>query len=245
MKGVWIGCSGWSYDDWRGVLYPEDLPRRRWLEHYASVFRTVEVNNTFYRLPTREAVAGWAEQTPSDFVFAVKASRYLTHVRRLRDLDEGLKRFRERIEPLMECGKLGPLLWQLPPQFHRDDERLQGALESLGSGRHAFEFRHTSWFCRPVFEALRRHDAALVIADDARKEIGTATLTADWTFVRLHYGSRGRAGNYSRSELERWQHRIAAWRSRAQTFVYLNNDWRGFAPRNARFLASRLSGAAR
>ena len=241
MKDVWIGCSGWSYDDWRGVLYPEGLARRRWLEHYASVFRTVEVNNTFYRLPTREAVTGWVEQTPSEFVFAVKASRYLTHVRRLRNLAEGLKRFRERIEPLTESGKLGPLLWQLPPQFRRDDERLEGALEQLGTGRHAFEFRHPSWFAPDVYELLRGAGAALVIGDHPERPFQSHEMTADWTFVRMHWGRRGRRGNYSRRELDVWKRRIAAWRGRTEVFAYFNNDWEGFAPRNALSLKGSFS----
>ena len=114
MKPARVGCSGWVYRDWRGVLYPEGLPQRRWLQRYAEVFDTVEVNNTFYRLPSREAVANWAAETPSGFMFAVKASRYLTHVKRLSETGAGARRFYERIEPLIEARKLGPLLWQLP-----------------------------------------------------------------------------------------------------------------------------------
>src|SRR5438067_1444807 len=124
MKRVRIGCSGWNYDDWRGRLYPERQPKRRWLELYAARFDTVEVNTTFYRLPKRDAVAAWVDQTPQGFVFAVKASRYLTHIKRLRDLGDGIARFYERIEPLRDAGRLGPVLWQLPANFHRDDERL-------------------------------------------------------------------------------------------------------------------------
>src|ERR687887_506550 len=114
MRPVRIGCSGWNYPHWRERVYPKGLPARLWLEHYAGIFDTVEVNNTFYRLPSRSAVAGWAEQTPADFVFTVKASRYLTHMKRLTDMRSGVERFYERIEPLIEAGKLGPVLWQLP-----------------------------------------------------------------------------------------------------------------------------------
>jgi uncharacterized protein YecE (DUF72 family) len=126
-----IGCSGWNYRHWRERFYPRGLPASRWLEHYAKTFDTVEVNATFYRLPTRKAVAHWAEVTPESFVFAVKASRYLTHVKRLRGLDEGWPRLFERIEPLASAGKLGPVLWQLPETFHRDDDRLAAALGAL------------------------------------------------------------------------------------------------------------------
>ena len=124
MKSVRIGCSGWQYDDWRGRLYPEREPKRRWLELYAGHFDTVEVNSTFYRLARREAVAAWVRQTPPGFTFSVKASRYITHIRRLRDLSEAIKRFYEPLAPLLEADRLGPVLWQLPENFHRDDARL-------------------------------------------------------------------------------------------------------------------------
>src|SRR5947209_4800494 len=146
MSEVRIGCSGWMYDDWRGRLYPERAPKRRWLELYSQVFDTVEVNSTFYRLARREAVAAWVEQTPQTFLFAVKASRYLTHIKRLVDVGDGIKRFYEPIEPLIEAGRLGPVLWQLPENFHRDDDRLHGWLDALPPGLHTIEFRHQSWF---------------------------------------------------------------------------------------------------
>ena len=155
MKPARIGCSGWNYADWRGTFYPQGEPQRRWLELYAQRFDTVEVNTTFYRLPRRDAVAGWVKQTPADFSFAVKASRYLTHIKRLTDLSDGVARFYERIEPLIEAGKLGPVLWQLPGNFPRDDERLRRWLDALPHGRHTIEFRHESWFCAPVMRALR------------------------------------------------------------------------------------------
>jgi uncharacterized protein YecE (DUF72 family) len=236
MRPVRIGCSGWNYDDWRGRLYPEGLGKARWLHRYAEVFDTVEVNSTFYRLASRDAVARWVEDTPADFLFAAKASRYLTHIRRLRDIEEGIDRYYERIEPLVRSGKLGPIVWQLPPNFRRDDERLAAALAELPSGRHCFEFRHQSWFAEDVYALLREHGAALVIGDHPRWPFQTRELTADWTLVRLHHGTRGRQGNYSRSELEEWARRIAGWRRRAEVLVYFNNDWNGFAVDNARSL---------
>jgi uncharacterized protein YecE (DUF72 family) len=244
VKAVRIGCSGWSYRDWRGGLYPEGLPARRWLERYAEVFDTVEVNATFYRLAKRETAAAWVDQTPPGFLFAVKASRYLTHIRRLRDLERGIGRFWEPLEPLREAGRLGPVLWQLPANFHRDDDALAAVLQRLPEGRHCFEFRHPSWFAAPVRRLLEEHGASLAIGDDARRELPSARPVGEIAYLRLHYGSRGRAGNYSDAELERWRRRIAAWRARRETFVYLNNDWRGFAPANARLLFRGLTEVA-
>jgi uncharacterized protein YecE (DUF72 family) len=240
-RPVHIGCSGWNYRDWRGVVYPEGLPARRWLETYAELFDTVEVNNTFYRLPSQSAVEGWVQQTPGRFVFAVKASRYLTHVKRLRDLGQGVRRYFDAIKPLADSPKLGPVLWQLPANFRRDDDRLGAALERLTRGRHCFEFRHESWFVPQVYDLLRRHRAALVIGDDPERPFQTHEMTATWTYVRFHRGNRGRRGNYSRRELDEWRRRIESWRSDVEVFAYFNNDWEGFAPNNARWLADRLS----
>jgi uncharacterized protein YecE (DUF72 family) len=239
-KPVHIGCSGWNYRDWRGAIYPEGLPARRWLERYAELFDTVEVNNTFYRLPSQSAVEGWVEQTPSGFVIAVKASRYMTHVKRLREMQRGAARYFEAIGPLASSPKLGPVLWQLPANFKRDDERLGEALSQLPNGRHCFEFRHPTWFVPEVYELLRRHGAALVIGDDPERPFQSHEITADWTYVRFHRGNRGRRGNYSKRELEDWKRRIAAWRSDVEVFAYFNNDWEAFAPRNALWLAERL-----
>jgi uncharacterized protein YecE (DUF72 family) len=241
MKRVWIGCSGWNYDDWRGRLYPQSEPRRRWLELYAERFETVEVNATFYRLPTRDAVAVWVEQTPERFEFAVKASRYLTHVKRLRDVGEGIKRFYERLEPLIQAARLGPVLWQLPENFHRDDGRLDGLLQALPRGRHTIEFRHPSWFEAAVLDRLRHHDVALTIGDHPKRPFQTHGATASWRYVRFHYGARGRDGNYSPKELDEWARRIAGWRRTRELYAYFNNDWRGYAPANALALRGRLS----
>ena len=240
MPPVRIGCSGWNYDDWRGRLYPEGLGKPRWLSRYAELFDTVEVNSTFYRLASRDAVARWVEDTPDDFVFAAKASRYLTHVRRLRDVGEGIRRYYERIEPLVRSSKLGPVVWQLPPNFQRDDHALASILELLPGGRHCFEFRHESWFSSEVYAALRSHGAALVIADHPKWPFQARELTTDWTLVRMHHGHRGRRGNYSRTEIDEWARRIANWRSRAEVLVYFNNDWEGFAVTNAKALRRRL-----
>jgi uncharacterized protein YecE (DUF72 family) len=227
-----IGCSGWNYPHWRERFYPHGVPERRWLEFYAERFDTVEINATFYRLPRRSAAAGWAEQTPAGFTFAVKASRYLTHVRRLRDLEPGVARFMDRIEPLAEAGKLGPLLWQLPPNLKRDDERLAAALGRLPCGQHAFEFRHESWLVPDVFELLREHAAALVVGDSKRRPEQPLEPTAPFAYVRFHDGRRGRNGNYSGSEIAEWTRRLARVDANP-IYVYYNNDWAGYALQNA------------
>jgi uncharacterized protein YecE (DUF72 family) len=228
------------YDDWRGRLYPAKLAKRRWLEEYAKHFDTVEVNSTFYRLAKRSGVEGWVAQTGPGFLFAVKASRYLTHVRRLVDIEEGIKRFYAPLEPMIEAGRLGPVLWQLPESFHRDDQRLHGWLQALPAGRHTIEFRHASWFAAPVMEALGERGVALTVGDHPKRPFQTDDATADWRFVRFHHGSRGRAGNYSQRELEEWAARIAAWRLDTDVYAYFNNDWRGFAPANAKTLLRDL-----
>jgi uncharacterized protein YecE (DUF72 family) len=243
VEEVRVGCSGWSYTDWRGGLYPRGLAASGWLERYAEVFDTVEVNATFYRLAKRPMVEAWVEQTPQGFLFAVKASRYLTHMRRLRDVEEGIARFWAPLEPLREAGRLGPVLWQLPDSFVRDDDLLDATLRSLPEARHCFEFRHPSWFAAPVRELLERHGASVAIGDDARRPLPAARPAGPIAYLRLHYGRRGRRGNYSEAELSAWRRRIAAWRSRRPVFVYLNNDWEGFAPANAEALKRSFTDA--
>jgi uncharacterized protein YecE (DUF72 family) len=242
VKPIHIGCSGWNYADWRGVLYPKGLPARRWLERYAEEFDTVEINNTFYRLPSLDAVRGWVEQSPAGFTFAVKSSRYLTHIKRLTDMDRGVARLLERLEPLASSPKMGPMLWQLPGNFRRDDERLAFALDHLPPGRHTFEFRHESWFADEVLDALRAHGVALTIGDHPERPWQSYELTADFTFVRFHHGRRGRRGNYSPTELDEWARELRRLARRAEVFAYFNNDWEGFAVENARGMRKRLSG---
>jgi uncharacterized protein YecE (DUF72 family) len=228
-----IGCSGWSYEHWRGVFYPQTGSSSRWLELYAQSFDTVEINATFYRLPRVSTVERWATITPDGFVFAVKASRYLTHVRRLRDIADGVKRMDGCIEPLRRASKLGPILWQLPPHFARDDDVLRSALQAVSPGRHAFEFRDQSWFADEVYEILRRHDAALVFADRAREGSSPPIDTAGWSYLRFHSGG-GRDGNYSARQLREWADRLRG--RNGDVFAYFNNDWQGFAIANAQAL---------
>ena len=240
VEAVHVGCSGWNYPHWRGSVYPRNVPPSRWLEHYATLFDTVEVNSTFYRLASPNAVARWIQQTPPEFVFALKASRYLTHIKRLRDIGPGVEHFYAAVEPLVGTPKLGPVLWQLPERFERDDERLTGALRALPAGRHCFEFRHPSWFADEVYALLRAHRAALVIGDHPERPFQAHKFTTSWTYVRMHCGRHGGSGNYSEGELEAWRQRLAGWQASVEVFVYFNNDWEAFAVRNARWLRERL-----
>jgi uncharacterized protein YecE (DUF72 family) len=243
VHAIRVGCSGWNYADWRGRVYPKGCPASRWLEHYATLFDTVEVNSTFYRLARRDAVARWVEQVPAGFIFAVKGSRYITHMKRLTDMAQGVERFYERIEPLVQSPHMGPVLWQLPGNFQRDDERLAAAIDVLDASpmtHHTFEFRHPSWFVPDVYSLLRERGVALTIGDDPRRPFQTDEVTADFTFVRFHYGHRGRNGNYSQSELDEQTQRLRRLARKAAVFAYFNNDWCGYAVYNAQGVLRRL-----
>jgi uncharacterized protein YecE (DUF72 family) len=240
---VRIGCSGWNYSHWRnGVFYPPRCAQKNWLSYYSRFFDTVEINSTFYRLPSPTSATHWLEQTPDDFLFAVKVSRYLTHVKRLRELHDHLGTLLERLGPLAASPKLGPFLWQLPPTFRRDDVRLAEALGALPTEfRHAFEFRHESWFCERVYDLLRSHNVALVIAD--RPEISsfqTEELTADFTFLRFHSGLQQHGGDYVSAELRQWATKIHAWSAAVDVLAYFNNDWNGYAIKDALELSGLL-----
>ena len=204
------------------------------------MFDTVEVNSTFYRLASPKAVARWVEETPDDFLFAAKASRYLTHVRRLARRGGGHRPLLRAHRAARPIDQTGPIVWQLPPNFQRDDETLARVLALLPAGRHCFEFRHESWFDPDVYAILRQRHAALVIADHPKWPFQAHELTTDWSLVRLHHGHRGRRGNYSPAEVDEWARRIAGWRRRAEVFVYFNNDWEGFAVANAIRLKRQL-----
>jgi len=227
-----IGISGWNYAGWRGDFYPKGLVQRLELAYAAERLTSIEINGSFYSLQRPSSYAAWREQTPDDFVFAVKSSRYLTHVKRLRRLAGSLERLLEPLQPLAQVGKLGPLLWQLPETFHRDDTRLAEALAALPPGRHCFEFRHESWFVPEVEGLLRAHGAALVIGDHSRRPFQTRNLTTGWTYLRFHYG-RARDGAYGDAALRTWSERIEDWRRRADVYAYFNDDWNGHALREA------------
>jgi len=234
-----IGTSGWHYKHWRGVLYPEDLPAREWLKRYAEVFDTVELNNSFYRLPPVESFRSWKEATPPGFLFSVKASRFITHVKRLEDSEEALRLLLENAGGLEE--RLGPVLFQLPPSFQSNPSRLGRFLSSLPPGlRTAWEFRHPSWFAPPVYELLRERDAALCVADSPRFP-GVREITASFSYVRLHGGRVLYSSEYTGEELAEWADWMGALLEEGlDLFVYFNNDARGYAVSNALALRELL-----
>ncbi len=230
-----IGTSGWHYDHWIGPFYPKGLPKDQWLEHYARHFDTVEINNTFYHLPRAQTMERWHDHVPAGFVYAVKASRYITHVKKLNDPEESIGRFFELAELLKR--RLGPILYQLPPNLHKDLEKLDAFLKVLPKRNHAvFEFRHKSWYEQDTFDLLNRHGVALCV-HDMGKAAPPRVVTGRMVYVRFH-GTSGRyAGSYPDSMLREW----ADW-MKAQTkdvaaiYAYFNNDISGHAIRNAETL---------
>jgi uncharacterized protein YecE (DUF72 family) len=234
---VWIGTSGWQYGDWRGRFYPPHLAQARWLEHYADRFQVVEVNNAFYRLPEATTFAGWASRTPDDFVVGVKASRYLTHVKRLHDPAEPVERFMSRAAHL--GSKLGPVLLQLPPTLAVDHRALEDTLDRFPAGvRLTVEFRHESWFDEGTRRLLADRGVALCLADSPRRRT-PLWRTADWGYLRLHEGRARPHPCYGRAALSSWADRLAAlWPASADVYVFFNNDHLACAVRDARVFAS-------
>ncbi|MFJ8113214.1 DUF72 domain-containing protein [Streptomyces sp. NPDC096132] len=226
---LYVGTSGWQYKDWREVLYPADVPLRRWLEEYTEHFATVEINNAFYRLPSRDTFASWAERVPSDFVVAVKASRYLTHIKRLRDPEEPVHRLMSHAAGL--GARLGPVLLQLPPTLRADPGLLDACLSCFPSGtRVAVEPRHESWWTPPVRSVLQARGAALCWADVQSRPATPLWRTADWGYVRFHEGRASPWPRYGQRALETWIDRIATtWTDRDDVYAYFNNDPGGAA----------------
>jgi uncharacterized protein YecE (DUF72 family) len=234
---IWIGTSGWQYADWRGEVYPPDVPRSRWLEAFAARFATVELNNSFYRLPSEHAFREWRRRTPRGFLMAVKASRYITHVRRLREPRDPVRLLWSRARLLGD--RLGPVLFQLPPSLGIDLLALEGLLRVLPRGmRPAFEFRHPSWRTPGVGALLDGAGAALVLADRPGERV-VPTVTGGWSYVRMHQGRADDPG-YPRAKLVRWAERIAGLPA-GDVFVYFNNDTGGAAARDARTLIGLLA----
>jgi len=256
-----VGTSGWQYRDWRGGLYPAGVAQRRWLEHYATQYMTVENNSSFYRLPAPETFAGWRARTPDDFVMAVKASRYITHVRKLRDPAGPVARL---LGAASELGpKLGPILLQLPPTLtaepalldaclkefraarppddHQPDGHLPGSHLPGGQGRLriAVEPRHASWWTEEVKQILAAHDAALSWADRLGRPVTPLWCTAGWGYLRLHEGAADPWPSYGEQALRSWVDRVAqAWPGDADVYVYFNNDPGGAAVVNSAVFAA-------
>ncbi len=239
---VLIGTSGWHYQHWRGGFYPAGLPASKWLAHYAARFETVESNSAFYRLPEATTFAGWAAALPEGFVFALKASRYLTHIRRLKDPREPVQRMVERASHL--GAKLGPVLVQLPPTLGPDPGALEEALAAFPAGmRVAVEARHAGWFSVETRGVLERAGAALCLADGGPVEV-PLWRTAPWGYVRFHRGRASPDSCYGTAALRRWAERLARlWSEPEDVYVYFNNDAHGCAVRDARRFAGATARA--
>lgn len=246
MKGVWIGTSGWVYKHWAKTFYPATLPKAEEFNFYAMHFPTVEINATFYRLPTPAMVKGWHEKSPPEFLFAVKGSRFITHIKRLNCAKTSMNKYFQRITPLKE--KLGPILWQLPPNFMNTPEnqkRLKKFVTQIPDQlRHAVEFRHPSWFEAGTFALLEKHQVANVWLSSKRMPMDFS-ITSDLIYLRFHGLERGAAHDYTDHELKPWvEQLLKATREGIPAFVYFNNDLNTRAPFNAKRLMEMLGQAA-
>jgi len=233
---VFIGTSGWHYKHWRGLFYPPKFPANQMLDFYAQHFDTVELNNSFYHLPLPTSFDRWRDSTRRNFVFAVKGSRFITHMKKLKDPESSTDRFFDVAERL--GSKLGPILFQLPPHWKLNLERLEEFLQALPRGhQYVFEFRDESWIVKEAFDVLRRFNAAFCIHDLANMRT-PLEITADFSYIRFHGpGEAKYQGSYSKRELKEWSDRINEWRRQLKgIYVYFNNDIGGHAVRNAKTL---------
>lgn len=229
---VRIGTSGWSYKHWKGPFYPVDIADKQMLAYYYRSFSTVEINSSFYHLPLKRTFENWRDFSPEDFTFAVKASRYITHNKKLKDSSEAVERFFERASGL--GGKIGPVLWQLPPILKIDAERLREFLDLLPSGyRHTFEFRHPSWFDSEIYSLLEERRSAFCIYDLGGR-MSPVMVCADFAYVRLHGPAGPYGGSYSGQALSTWAEAITGWTDDGlDVYCYFDNDEKGFAALNA------------
>lgn len=232
---IHIGTSGWHYPHWKGNFYPEKMPPRDYLNHYLSVFKTVEINNSFYKLPSVETFTSWRMAVPPDFLFAVKASRYITHMKKLKDPEQSLTKFMHQVGFLEE--KLGPILFQLPPNWHPNLPRLQHFLDSLPTGYlYTLEFRNSHWLEGNVLDLLRKHQVALCL-DDLGSDSSLLTPTTDFVYVRLHGPDEKYASSYSEEVLRQWAQQAMAWSLQGKdVYIYFDNDLHGYAAYNAQTL---------
>jgi len=239
MAMIRIGCSGWQYQHWRGEFYPTELSQSRWFTHYALIFDTVEINNSFYRLPDAGTFAKWRDQASRRFLYAVKASRFLTHMKKLKDPEEPIARFFDRAKHL--GSHLGPVLYQLPPRWPVDLPRFEHFLAALPGGiQHTVEFRETSWYDKRVYELLRRYKVAMCL-HDMEGSASERRVVGPFVYVRFHHGTKKYGGRYSDAKLDAW----AEWLSERVTegvdvFAYFNNDIGGHAPHDAIRLRQRM-----
>jgi uncharacterized protein YecE (DUF72 family) len=241
MAEIRIGTSGYHYSHWRGTFYPEKLPQKQWFAFYLEHFDTVELNNTFYKLPTFEAMVSWRDNTPTNFLFAVKGSRFITHNLKLSRPENAINNILPRAEML--GPKLGPILWQLPPKWRVNKDRLEEFLETLPRYHpYAFEFREPSWLTAEIYELLERYKAAFCIYELAGFQ-SPVLMTADFVYIRLHGpGERKYQGSYEKGVLRKWARQIENWYDVGKSvYVYFDNDQAGFAAHNALVLRKLLS----
>ncbi len=236
---IHIGTSGWSYDHWKGPFYPAGLPNDQMLAYYFRHFQTVEINSSFYHLPQKQTLERWREAAPESFIFTAKASRYITHMKKLKDPQESVATFLERIRILGD--KLGPILFQLPPRWHFNEVRLAGLLDALsGEFRYAFEFRDHSWLNERTYALLSRHKAAFCIYE-LEGFLSPKEITADFIYVRLHGPNGAYQGSYNAQTLAGWAGAFSAWASRGHSvYCYFDNDEAGYAAQNAQRLEDML-----
>lgn len=236
---IFIGTSGWSYDHWQGVFYPPALSHSGWLQYYAKHFSSVEINNSFYQLPDKKTLLQWHDAVPADFIFTVKASRYITHMKKLSDPEHSVSVFLERMCVLKE--KLGPVLFQLPPHWHFNPERLAAFLDKLSSDfRYVFEFRDHSWHNAQTYQLLAKYKAAFCIFD-LDGFLSPREITADLVYVRLHGPNGPYRGSYCKNILSDWANAFANWSAQGHTiYCYFDNDQNGYAAQNARTLQAML-----
>jgi uncharacterized protein YecE (DUF72 family) len=231
-RAIHIGTSGWHYDHWRGPFYPRDLSPKAYLEYYIECFHTVEINNSFYQLPKEETLAMWRDTVPDQFIFAVKGSRYITHMKKLKDPRKTVPAFLERVEVLGD--KAGPILFQLPPRWQSNPQRLDSFLNALPRRfRYAFEFRDPSWFNSEVYDSLRGHGAAFCIYE-LGGQVSPKEITADFVYIRLHGPGGPYQGQYPTEVLAEWARAFAAWaRQGKEIYCYFDNDEAGYAAQDA------------
>jgi len=229
----YIGTSGWHYKHWKGPFYPKDFPEKEFLPFYSNYFNSVEINNSFYKLPDKNTLKRWRQTVRDDFIFAVKASRYITHMKNLKEPQKSLSNFLSTISNLKD--KLGPILFQLPPNWHVNPKRLEAFLAALPDGQcYAFEFRDKTWFNQDVYNLLSEYNAAFCIYDLKGKR-SPETITADFVYIRLHGPSDvAYQGSYSKWQLNRWVKKFRAWMNEGKdVYCFFDNDQRGFAAKNA------------
>ncbi|MFW6140432.1 MAG: DUF72 domain-containing protein [Acidobacteriota bacterium] len=239
QNNIYIGTSGWHYKHWKGVFYPSDTPNKEYLRYYVQHFRTAEINNSFYQIPDKKTLQNWSCEAGKDFIFSAKASRYITHMKKLKDPQEPVKNFMNKIKAL--GNSLGPILFQLPPRWKKNRGRLQSFLQALPSGhQYTFEFRDPDWFRDDIYELLERQKAAFCIYDFNRRQ-SPKIVTSGFVYIRLHGPDGAYQGKYDDQKLSGWAGAISQWKQQGKdVFCYFDNDQVGYAAENAERLQEMI-----